>query len=120
VSLLLGIAVFAIAFASLVDAPKRKSPAVYRRERAFYRAERAAIRYAALPAVVRKTRRARSQSPAPVALPDFAQDVEAALLNLEYSKKEAKQAVRRASGDDFSARLKNALAVLRSLARLTE
>jgi RuvA, C-terminal domain len=86
----------------------------YGRERRHRRAEIAAARYAALPPVIHQSCRARSQSPAPSALPDFVQDVEAALLNLEYSKKEAKQAVRRASGGDFSTRLKNALAVLRT------
>jgi hypothetical protein len=49
-SLLLAIVVFAIAFHSLVDEPRRKSPAEFRRAKRSYKAEAAARRYAALPA----------------------------------------------------------------------
>ena len=52
-SLLFAIVVFAIAFHSLVDEPRRKSPAEFRRAKQFYKAEAAARRYAALPATAR-------------------------------------------------------------------
>jgi hypothetical protein len=121
-SVLLAVIVYSIVLYSLFFDRKvqKKSPEIYRRERVYRRAERAAARYATLPAVARETRRARIQSPAPVALPDFVQDVEAALVSLEYSKREARLAAKRASGDDFCTRLKNALAVVRTPARLTE
>lgn len=104
------IAVYAIFFDRK---PRRKSPNFYRRERAYRHAEKVAARYAALPPVVHEARRAQSQSPVPATLPAFVQDVEAALINLEYSKKEAKQALQRAVGDDFGTRLKNALDILK-------
>lgn len=52
-SLLLSIIVFGIAFASLVDTPKRKSQAEYRREKQFWKSQRALERYEALPPMVR-------------------------------------------------------------------
>jgi hypothetical protein len=45
-------------------------------------------------------------------LPAFMADVEGALINLQYTKKEAANAVKRASGDTFEARLKSALVAL--------
>ncbi|MGB8800685.1 MAG: RuvA C-terminal domain-containing protein [Candidatus Acidiferrales bacterium] len=99
---------------------RNKSPQVYRRERAYRRAEIAAARYAALPVVVREAREARSalvrkaQATVKVEVPAFLVDVESALINLQYKKKEAAQAAQRATGDDFGTRLKNALELLRS------
>jgi|HubBroStandDraft_2_1064218.scaffolds.fasta_scaffold99260_1 hypothetical protein len=117
-SVILAIIVYSIVvYAIFFDRkPRRKSPITYRRERAYRRAEKAAARHAALPVIVREareTRRARSQTPESIALPDFVQDVETALVNLEYSRKKAKQAAQRAAGDDFGTRLKTALETLR-------
>jgi hypothetical protein len=92
-NIILAIAVYCVVGYALFfnGKARRKSPEAYRRERAYRRAEKAAARYMALPAAVRQTRRARFERPAPVVIPDFVQDVEAALLNIEYSKKQARQ-----------------------------
>lgn len=111
------------------DGKRRKTPQQYRIERIARHnekrvqlaAERAAMLGVVDP-VERKPRRARRTSqptakPKAVqpkaAQPAFLKDVESALQNLQYSKVEAKQAVQRSTGDDFNARLKNALMLLR-------
>lgn len=48
-----------------------------------------------------------------VETPAFLADIESTLINLGYPKKGAAQAVQRASGDNFEARLKSALDLLR-------
>jgi hypothetical protein len=89
--------------------------AKHRRARLMYQAAKRQAQHDRLPPATKEDRicRAPPRVATPVALPDFAQDVETALLNREYSKKEAKQAVQRATGDDFGTRLKNALEILR-------
>ena len=101
---------------------RKKSSETYRRERAYRHAEKAAAQYAALPVVVREARETRetrrvpvrkSQAAVKVEVPAFLVDVESALINLQYKKKDAAQAAQRATGDDFGTRLKNALEILR-------
>ena len=98
---------------------RKTSREVYRRERAYRRVENAAARYAALPVTAREVREVRRapvrkpQAKVKVEVPAFLVDVESALINLQYKKKEAAQAAQRAAGDDFGTRLKNALELLR-------
>src|ERR1700691_3221123 len=98
---------------------RKKSPELYRRERAYRRAERASAQYTALSVVVHEAREMRRapvrkpQAAVKVEVPAFLVDVESALINLQYKKKEAAQAAKRAAGDDFGTRLKNALELLR-------
>ena len=101
---------------------RKKSPETYRRERAYRHAKKAAAQYTALPVVVREARETRetrrvpvrkSQAAVKVEVPSFLVDVQSALINLQYKKKEAVEATQRATGDDFATRLKNALNLLR-------
>jgi len=98
---------------------RKKSPETYRRERAYRHAERASAQYTALPVVVHEAREIRRapvrkpQAAVKVEVPSFLVDVQSALINLQYKKKEAVEATQRATGDDFATRLKNALNLLR-------
>jgi hypothetical protein len=88
-----------------------------RRARIMYQAAKRQAEYDRLPPATRTARvrvaPPKMEVPAKSEAPAFLADVESTLLNLQYKKKEAAQAVQRATGDDFSTRLKNALELLR-------
>ena len=96
-SLILSLIIYPIViYAIFFDKKARnKSPEDYRRGRAYRRAEIAAARYASLPVATRESRRAPVRKPeaeVKIEVPAFLVDVESALINLQYKKKEAAQA----------------------------
>jgi hypothetical protein len=103
----LAVAVYGAAFYMIfIEAPEKKPPQAYRRERLAWNAQNRRVNAPTLQTAT---------AVKPGGPPAFVADVTSTLVNLGYAKKLSRGVALCAAGDDFESRLKRSLALFKDI-----